>query len=125
MGTNDALELDRVGIGDGLPTRGVPRVVDENVNVTEVGDRGADHRLALGMVVDRSRVRGGAPSECFDLGDRSARGVLVAAVVDRDVGAVFGETERYRLPDSAAAAGDQRNATFERHSVPPAPAIRR
>ena len=68
-----------------------------------------DHRLARGAVVDRRRVRDRAPAERLDLGDGLGRGVVVLAVVDRDVGAVGGEAERDRLADPAAAAGHQRD----------------
>ena len=95
------------------PRDALPGVVDEDVDVTEVGDRGADHRLALRVVVDRRRVRLARAGPASRSRRRSRARRLVAAVVHRDVGAVGRETERDRPTDAAATAGHQRHASFE------------
>ena len=106
-----------IGVGDGLAARRVPGVVHEDVDVTEVGERRArpSSRTARSRRPTPRTRRARRPS--FSISATVSRGgVLVAAVVDRDVGAVLGEAERDRLADPAAAAGDQRNPSFESHA---------
>ena len=69
-------------------------VVHEDVDVPEVGEHVADHAHVGVLVVDRRpEERPARRPSCHDLGAVAAAGVLVAAVVDRDVGAVLRQRE--------------------------------
>ena len=107
---HDALHLGGVRIGHALPAAGDARVVDEDVDVPEVGEHLLDHRLVLVPVLDGRRVGLRRAPKLLDCGDGVPRGLLVAPVVHRDGRPVFGQRQRDRPADAAAASSNQRNA---------------
>ena len=86
------------------PRDAMPALFTRMSTAPEVGEHPSTISSQAAVVVDRRGVRDRTPAELLDLGDRFARGVVVAPVVDRDVGAVGGEPERDRLADPPSAA---------------------
>src|SRR5205807_5700308 len=112
-----ALELRRISVDGGVAAAGDAGVVDEDVDGTEVGESGGDHGLVLFPRVDRRLVLLRPASELLDLGHRVGGGLLVTAVVDRDVGAVLGQRQRNGSADTAPSSGDERHPAFESHRI--------
>ncbi len=119
MGLPQAVGLARIGVGDRLAARRDTGVADQDVEAAEVAEGALDHPRALLPLADVGRVGLRAAPELLDLRDGRARGVLVAAVVDGDVGAVGGESERDGAADPAAAAAHQGGASSEAHGLLP------
>jgi hypothetical protein len=108
----------QVGLDDLLPVlvahardQRVPRragVVDEDVEVAQLGLDPLDQRLGLGRVAD---VRaGGDPA---DLGSDRLGGILAGAVVDGDLRPAPGQLARDGSADAARPAGDERDLPLE------------
>ena len=109
------LELGGVGVLDALAAARDAGVVDQDVDVAEVA-RDRLHHAGVGfVVVDRAGVGARAAAQGLDGGHGLARGILVLAIVDGDVGAVLRERDRDGAADAAAAAGHQGDSSRERH----------
>ena len=109
-------DFGRIGLRHGPTAAGDAGVVDEDVDVAERRQRLVDHGLVFGDVVDGRSVGRRLPAEALDLADGLPRRLIVPAVVDRHVGAVFRQREGDGLADAPSAAGDKRDASFERHA---------
>ena len=109
-----ALQLQRIGVGYRLAARGDTGIVDQNADRTEILQHIGDHGLVFLEILDRGRIGPRLAAELFDGGDGFLRGFLVAAVVDGDIGAGFGQRDGDGAADAAAAAGHQRHAAFKR-----------
>ncbi len=110
------LDLVLGGAGDGRAIhvgRAEARVVDQGVDLAEVGDGALAHGAHGRRVGDVGPVDLGADAEGPGLIGHFAGGGFVAGVVDRDIGAFAGEAQRHGAADATAAAGDQRRAAFE------------
>jgi hypothetical protein len=84
------------------------RVVDEDVEVAQLGLDLLDQRLRLGRVAD---VRGdGDPA---DLGRDRVGGLLAGPVVDRDLRPAPGQLARDGGADAPRPAGDERGLPLE------------
>ena len=96
-------------------------VVDEDVEVAELGDRRVDE--ALGTLPARHVVGVGdrMASQRTDLGSDLLGGSLIAAlavvrpaeVVDDHLGALLGEQQRVLPTDPASGTGDDRDSSVE------------
>jgi hypothetical protein len=84
------------------------RVVDEDVEVAQIGLDLLDQRLRLGRVAD---VR--ADGDPADLGRDRVGGLLAGPVVDRDLRPAAGELARDGGADAARPTGDERDLSFE------------
>jgi hypothetical protein len=105
-----------LGLAHVLHVRGRARdagVVDEHVDRAEASARGRDHRVDVARACDVGRYGERVPAARADLGlDRADR--LAVSRGDDDARARIGERERDRTSDALAAAGDDRNSSFER-----------
>ena len=115
---HDAHQLGRVGVGDGAAPAGDAGVVDEDVDVAEVGEDLRRHGLVLLQGVDAGLVGHGPAAELLDVGDGLLGCLFVAAIVHGHVGAVGGEGEADGPTDATAAAGDERDTTVKTHWRP-------
>jgi len=101
MDAQYALEFLRVGIGDRLAARGDARIVDEDADRAEILQHVGDHPLVLVEILDRGGVSLRLASQLSYGFDGFVRGLLVTAIIDRDVGADLGERNGDRAPDAA------------------------
>ena len=113
MRAHETLDFVGVGVGDRPSPRRDACVVHEDVDRTERVDGCRGRGLHLVEHVDGAGDGDGAAAHRFDLRDGLVRGLLVAPVVDRDVGTVLRERERDRPSDTASATGHQRDATLQ------------
>src|SRR5690606_13062279 len=96
---------------DGLDAR----VVDEDVDGTELLPHAVDHGLDVGPARDVA-LHGDRPAAAApDVGSGFLGLRGLADVVDGDVGALLGEDLGDAAADAAAAAGDERNLVLESH----------
>src|SRR5579859_509764 len=114
------LHFQRVGVDDALAAAGDAGVVDQDVDVAEVGQHQLHHAHVVVPGLHRAGVGDRLAAEGLDGGHRLVGGVGVAAVVDGDVGAGLGQRQGHGAADAPAAAGDQGHAALERyvHEVP-------
>ena len=96
-----------------LPAAGDAAVVDQQVDVAEVGQHRVDHAGVLLRVVDARLVGGGRAPGGGDRLDGGPRRLLVAAVVDRHDCSFGRQQLRDASPDPPAAAGHQRHPSIQ------------
>jgi hypothetical protein len=113
-----SLQLGRVRVGDAQAAAGDAGVVDEDVDVAELPEDFRDHLLVLFPEVDGGPEGPGPATQAVDGGDRIPRGLRVAPVVHRHIGAVFGEGPRDRAADPPSPSRDQGNPSRQRHATP-------
>ena len=73
------------------------------------------HPERIGVVADVGLREGRMPPDLPDLLGNLLGGGLARDVVDGDVGAFRGESQRDGAPDTARASGHERSAPFELH----------
>ncbi len=95
---------------DGHPSARDTGVVDDDRGVAEFGPNRFYHRTALVVIADRGLEGRGASAELADCGDSVIGRLAVTPVVDRDVGAVFGESQGDGASDASAASGHEGQA---------------
>ena len=117
VGAKHALDLGRIGLGHRLTPDAMPALFTRMSTGPKSASTPSTIARTLVVVVDRRHVRAARTAELLDLGDRFLGGIFVAPVVDRDVGAVCGEPERDRAADAPAAAGDERDPSFQSHGL--------
>ena len=108
---DDALHLRRIGIGHRLAAARDAGVVDQDADRAEVGFDLPDHLAILFKIVDRRLIRTRAPTERLDSRHHFGRGIGIAPIVDRHIGAVFGQRQCNAAADAATRAGHQRDSS--------------
>jgi len=113
MGRKQPHGFGRVGIDHGLTTTGNARIVDQNIEASEIGDHGLDHCLVLRIIIDGCRIDFRTSAQRADFGGDLGRCIRLAPIIDRDVGAVLGQAQGNGTAHAAACARYQRNASVQ------------
>ena len=117
---NHAFKLGRIGFLDRFAPARDACVVDDNTDAAKIGDNVSDQFFAGIHVGDRGRIGPGLPAQRFYGGHSFSGGRVIAPVINRNVGAQFGEPQGYGPANAPAAAGDQGNSSLKRfHSLSP------
>ena len=88
-------------------------VVDEDVDLAELGQGGIDHGAHLLLVADIGLDQQRALSRCSDRRQHRRRHIGIEQIGDHDVGALGGERHRDLAADPARATGDDRGLSVE------------
>ena len=109
MGREQTHRLGGIGVDNRPATTGDARVVDQDVNPSEVGDDRVHHRAVLFVVVDGGLVGFRPPAHRRDRRHGGVRLGRLAPIVHRDVHSVLGKAKGDGPADTPACARNQRH----------------
>ncbi len=89
------------------------RVVDQNIELTQLADRLLNDLLAVGFVADVTGDGDAAAPLLLDLALGLLGVLLLIEVGNRHIGAFLGEVNRHRAADPGVATGNQCDLTLE------------
>ena len=94
------------------------RVVDHNIQSTELAYRRIDELLQVGELAHISIDANRLVAEPSDLLLKRLGGLRMSHVIDDDAGVLLGEFEHNRLTNPAVATGNDGNLVLQRHGQP-------
>ena len=103
---HDAFELSWVCVRDGIPATGNPSVVNEDIYVAKVRGDVCHHLTHSFIVIYGCLIGLGSHAQCADHSQCFGSALFISPIINGDIRAIFGQTQRNTSTDTPVASGD-------------------